>query len=360
MATTNINAVNLPDLVIGILRNLGPATFTQALQDLQHYEIISRWLKKDRMVVRSGRGVRRTIALDLTDVAREVGLHQKDELTVPNTNSELTVDWTHQNTHWTFDRREILMAAGRELVTDVIKPRRANAIVSLAQLIEAKAFDFPASGDNGTLGVNYWIVYNATDGFTGAAPSGYTTVGGINPSTKTNWKNYSFTFTTLDSGDGVPAMRKAHRNTNFVSPVDSEARKKTPYRILVGEQNFADLEAHLDNQNDNLGGDVAGKFGRDFSGFDGGLQFKRNPVVWVPQLDDAAFTGKSGNPTNPIYFINHDVFHMAVLKGDILREQTDVGVSGIHNSTVTHLDLTHQIFCVDRRRCAIGATAAVA
>jgi hypothetical protein len=83
---------------------------------------------------------------------------------------------------------------------------------------------------------------------------------------------------------------------------------------------------------------------------DGTLTFKKNPIVYVPQLDDTSvFTAA----TSPVYQIDHGVFYPYCLKGDYLRETGPVVAPNQHNMYRVFLDLTYNIICTNRRRCAV-------
>ena len=96
-------------------------------------------------------------------------------------------------------------------------------------------------------------------------------------------------------------------------------------------------------QNENLGKDIAS--------MDGVMVFKRNPVIYVPKLDD------NTDQTDPVYMLNMSTFYPVCLKGDYLRETEPEKAPNQHNVFVIHVDLTWNVLCDDRRRNALLATA---
>lgn len=343
-----LRATQVGDLVATTLRDLGPLRFQQAAQDLQYYEVFSKWFKRDKVIFDSGIGIQRTLMLKRSSgIARHVGLNDDDQTNIRDVLTQMTVDWVHLTTNWGLHyQSDILMNRGRALVLNVIKPRRVDALLNLVSELEERAWGSPPASGNSNLpyGIQYWVVPNATTGFNGGAPSGYTTVGGINPTTYPNWKNYTAQYTTNSKGDLVKTMRTAHRKVRFMSPVQvKDYRGGVPdkYRIYVNETTLSGFEDIGEGQNENLG--------RDIASMDGMVTFRRIPIVWVPILDSRT--------DDPVYFIDHSTFYPICLKGDYLRESEAKQNPNNHNAYQVHIDLTYQYLCVDRRRNGVINTA---
>jgi len=236
-------------------------------------------------------------------------------------------------------------------------------MIDLAAELEAKAWQVPNTTDKlNPYGLPYWVVYNATDGFTGDYPTGpdgtqHATIAGLNLTESPNFKNYSANYTNVSKQDLFPSMRTALRKTNFKSPVSKEDMS-TPRgksrRYYTDEVTCSAFENVGEAQNENLGRDLApytaGSGHGGLQEIDGTLTFKKNPIVYVPQLDDTTvFTAA----TNPIYQVDHSVFYPYCLKGDYLRETGPVVAPNQHNMYRVFVDLTYNILCTNRRRCAV-------
>lgn len=338
---------DIADLVAGTLRDLGPLRFQQAAQEAQYYEVFSKWFKRDKVQFDSGVGIQRNIMLKKTDgVAKHVGLLDTDTTNINDVMVQLQADWVHLTTNWgLIYQTDILMNRGKSLVFNVIQPRRVDALLDLVEELEDRAWGSPpaASQSNLPYGIQYWVVENATTGFNGGAPTGYTTVGNINPTTYPNWKNYTAVYTNVTKGDLIKKLRTAHRKCRFQSPVtikDYRGGVGDRYRIYVNESVLSDLEDVGEGQNENLG--------RDLASMDGMMTFRRNPVIWVPKLDERT--------DNPVYMIDHSTFYPVCLKGDYLRESEAKQNPNQHNLYQIFVDLTYQYLCVDRRRNAVLTT----
>ena len=339
MAT--LTATGIADLVVTTLRDLGRLKFQQIAQSLQDYEVFSKWFRKDKVVFDSGIGIQRTLMTKTSGAARFVGLLEEDSVNIPDVLTQLQVDWRHLTTSWAFIYQETLMNRGRAMVLNVIEPRRADALLSMVAEIEDKSWACPAYGTTKEpYGVPYWIVTNATEGFNGGAPSGYTTVGGVNPSTYTTWKNWTAQYVTVNRTDLLKKMRTAHRKCNFKSPIninDYRGGNGNRYRIYAGETVVSSLEDIATDQNENLG--------RDIAQLDNTVVFRNHPIIWIPKLD--------ADTTYPLYMIDHQSFMPVCLRGDYLRESQALRGPNQHNAFQFFVDLSFNFLCIDRRRNAV-------
>lgn len=342
-------ATGIADLLAVTLRDLGRMRFQQIAQDLQDYEVFTKWFRRDKVAFDEGIGIQRTLMAKFeSSQAAFVGLEQEDSVNIPDVLTTMTVDWRHAMTAWALEYRETLMNRGRAVVEKIIKPRRANALLALVSKLESGGWGSPASTSaKEPNGIRYWVVYNATDGFTGAAPTGHTLVGNVNLTTYPNFKNYSATYTTANRTDLIKKMRTAHRKIRFKSPIsiqDYRRGRGDRYRIYTTETILSSLEDEGMAQNENLG--------RDLAQLDNTIVFRNHPVIWVPELDSL-----SGGP---IYMIDHSTFYPVCLRGDFLRESRANQSATQHNVYRFFVDLTFNFVDVDRRRSAILATTTVA
>lgn len=342
----SLHANDIADLVATTLRDLGPAKFQQIAQNLQDYEVFPKWFKRDRVTFDSGIGIQKTLMYKLSNQAGHVGLLDVDQPNIADVLTQLQVDWVHAQTHWSLIyQTDILMNSGKALILNVIKPKRADALLSLVEELETRAWgSAPASTDtNYPYGIQYWVVENATTGFNGGAPTGHTTVGGVNLTTAPNFQNYTAQYTSVTKTDLIAKLRTAHRKIGFKSPItieDYRGSKGTDRRLYANESVIQDIENLGEGQNENLG--------RDIAAMDGTMTFRRHPIVWVPQLDSRT--------DNPVYMIDHNTFYPVCLKGDYLRESEAMRSPNQHNVWNVFIDLTYNFVCLDRRRNAVLST----
>lgn len=340
MAT--LQATDIADLVAGTLRELGRMKFQQIAQNLRRYEVMSKWLKGDRITFDEGIGIQRTLMTKTIGAARHTGLFNTDDVNIGDVMKQLQIGWVHADASWGFDRRELLMNRGASRIFDIVKGRRVGAMIDLAELLEIAAWSAPTVAQTELpFGVPYWIVKNATQGFNGGLPQDHTTLAGINLTDVPTFKNWTDVYSAFSKGDAVKKLRKAHRKVGFMSPIDvDDYRKGTgkEQRLYVNDDTIDAIEDIGEAQNDNLG--------RDIAPFDGtAMTFRRHPIVNLPVLND--------DSQNPIYMIDHSTFSPVVLKGNFLEESKPEKAANSHNSFEVFVDLSYNFLCVDRRRNAV-------
>jgi len=343
MAT--LQADDIVDLITITQKDLGKMRWTDLSYDLQEYVALPSLLQKEKVAYGSGYGMQWNVMTGTSGATRDVGLYEVDSVNVSDVMTTGSVPWRHMTTNYAIERREIAMNTGAAQIVDLVKIRRHDAMVDLAKHVESRFWAKPdTSADNLRIfGVPYWIVYNNSDGFTGGNPSGFSGgAGGLDSSTYTNWKNWSATYTSVTSADLVTKWRKAATFTNFKAPHAAPSYGQAArYGYYTNYNVVAGLESLLGGQNDDLGYDIAS--------MDGRVVFRGTPVTWVPHLEN--FSG------DPIYGINWGQFKPAFLSGEYLREEGPVKASNQHTVFQTHLDLTMNIMCTDRRSNFVLATA---
>lgn len=343
----NLSADQILDLVTTTQKELGRMKWTDIATDLTEYEVLPKMLKKDKVLFDGGTGITRNAMVTDSGAAKHVGLFGVDDVNVGDVMKTFTVPWRHTTTSYAFDRREEGMNSGASRLVDLIKVRRTDAMISLAKLLEQTFWGKPATSADTTtpFGLDYWIVYNATEGFNGGNPTGFSDgCGGLDSATYTRWRNWTAQYAAITKADLITKMRKAHRRTDFKSPVDIpdyRTGKGQSFRIYVNETTMASLEDLGEAQNENLG--------RDLASMDGTITFRKNPIVYVPYLD--------AKTANPVYMVNWNAFSIAFLKGEYLREEKPTKAANQHTVYNVFVDLTWNTVCVDRRRHALITTA---
>lgn len=355
----DLSLEQINDLLLGTLKELGPARFQQIAQNLQDYEVVGNWFKRDKVQFDHGLGIQRNLMITLSRQARHVGVMATDSVDIPSLMAQLSIQWRHATVGWAFNYQEVLVNRGRSLIFNVVKPRRVDALISLAEELEQKAWTLAASGDStNPWGIPFWIVYAATaapGGFTGNYPSGYSNIAGINTTTAPNFKNYSGTYVNVNKQDLLPTMRTALRKIRWRAPVAVADYARSSYgnlRLYTDDTTVRALETVGESQNENLGRDLApfGVYKDGQANLEGVLSFRRHPIIYVPQLDDTTvFTAA----TNPIYAVDHSTFYPVCLAGDFLRESPVIRAPQQHNTFRVFIDLTYNYLCVDRRRNAV-------
>lgn len=343
MASPALLPTAINDLVVTTLRDLGRDRYTEIATNLQKHTAMKRLFQKNRVELTSGYGIQWDVKVTQTGAASNVGLGYQDVLNDVDTMVQATADWRNTQTNYSLIGQVVDMNREPSRIVDYIKSKRVDALISLAELMERNFWGPPvAVTDNVTpWGINTWLVKNATRGFNGGAPSGFTTIG-LNPTTYPNWNNYTDQYTNVTNDDLMRKMRMAATLTGWEPPVDGIPTFNTgnDYGFFTNYGVIGPAEELLMSQNDNLGHDVAD--------MDGTLLFRSSPVVWVPALE--------ADTTNPVYGINFGLFKTFVLKNWWLRETNVPIYPGQHTVSAHFMDCTYQMVMRSRREHFVIAT----
>lgn len=333
-----LSAEQIVDLVTTTQRELGRMRWTDLTSDLQEYIALPQVLKKERVSFDSGVGIQWNVQVDHSNAAKNVGLYQVDDTNVGDTMKTANAPWRHTMTDYAFDRREISMNRSPSKIVDLVKTRRAASMISLAELMEENFWGKPVdSTDEVTpYGIDMWAVSNATEGFYGGNPSGFTSgVGNLSAVTYPRWRNWSATYTAISKVDLIRKWRKAGTYCRFKSPIKiSDYNTGDRYGYYTNYDVVGAIEEILEDQNDNLGNDVASK--------DGAAMFRRRGITWVPYLD--------ADSTDPVIGINWGVFKPVFLRGEYMREEPPARAAKQHNVFEVFVDCTYNFICKDRRK----------
>ncbi len=343
-----IQAGDIGDLVASTLPNLGRLKFTDLMSDYQNTIILKRLMKKNKMTFDSGRSVSFNVITNHNNSARFVGIGESDVSDIPNVMTTGDVPWRWITWNWAMDGRLVSMNANPSKIVDVIQEQRMAAFGSAVVKFENAGWRAPASTDlKSPYGIPYWIVKSNTavttnNGFNGLVPSGYTTVGGLNPTTFPRWANYAVQYTIVSKEDLIRKLRRMAYYTDFMPLVDDMPVYNTgdDYGWYTNYNVAGSMEEILESQNDDLGEDVAS--------MDGKTIFRRKPITPVIELDL--------DTTNPVYSINWGEFKTMGLQGWWMKETHVEKKAGQHTVSEVHYDCGFNYFCRNRRRLGVAAT----
>lgn len=336
MATLNVE--DIADLVAGTLRHFGEFKWTDLSYDLQEYVGFSTVLRQNRMSKRGGEQLQWNITTDDNNEAAWVGLFETEDVDVPDTVVQARVPWKHGKTAYAFERREFLVNMGDRQIYDLVKLRRHQGMVAYAKLFESMIWSLPSSDAEEPYGLLYWIVSNATQGFNGGNPTGFSSgAGNVSSSSYSAWSNWTDQYVDVSEDDLVEKIELALYKTGFMAPVDlPEYVTESRRAIYCNYDGFGPLKKLARAQNDNLGSELAA--------FSKGLTFQRHPVIPVPQLDGDA------DVTDPFIGVDWGTLDIVFLEGDEMHEDTHPAPLQPSNVVETRVDMTFNTCCKDRRR----------
>jgi hypothetical protein len=271
--------------------------------------------------------------------ARAVALYETDGSSMTDTMIKGTVGPRHVNAHYIYDQREPAFQRGGHAIVDLVQTRYTAMMVSLYEYLEAVLWSKPTdSSDELTpFGIAYWVVKNATEGFNGGNPAGFSAGrAGIDSSTYTRWANYSGEYSEISTTDLIRKMRRMHRKTRFRSVVSHSQPTlgSTKNGIYTNDTVIGIMEELLEDRNMNLGNDLASKDGR--------VAFKSSPIVYAPYLDN--------DTENPVYMLDWQWLAIGVMTGWENNLTKPYMVANKHLVRRVDLDATLNTTCTNLRR----------
>ena len=332
-----IQAENLGDLLLNTLKDLGRPKFTDLSVDLQDYPAFKQLFKQNRVTLDSGKGIQFNVLMNHSQAAVHQGLYAPDTVHIMDGMVQGSMDWRHTTSNYGLDEREVAMNRSPAQIVDLVNERRIQSRVAMIELMENTFWRFTAATDTDSpKGVPYFVTKNASEGFNGGIPTGYSDVAGISPTTYPRWNNYTAPYTAVSPDDFMRKLRKCCRKTRFEPPVENTPTFNTGdnYGFYTNEPLMAGLEELLMAQNENLGDDIVPKYNS--------AMLKRTPLKWVPRLDE--------DSTNPFYGINWGTYKTYVLRGFWMKEKVVSSTAESHNVWVVFVDCSYQWVCKDRRR----------
>lgn len=315
--------------------------YTQIAQRLPEYEMVERFMDRDRIQMQGGASIRFNVLYDHNNSAQMVGFYQRIEPTVVDVLTSFNVPWRHANFNWSWDRKEEAINQGPAAVVDLLNARRVSAFISWAEKIEDQGWNKPATSSNETdvWGIPTWVVKasSTTGGFNGGNPSGFTSGVGLDSTVITRWKNYCAQYNTIDRDDLLAKMATGFRQTRFKSPTNEQAYTRgvnENFHIYTNETGIGQYEKFCYSQNDNMGADTQKFFGM--------TAFKKIPVRHAFKLD--------ADTTNPFYCLDMNYFAFVFQRGRFMFEHKPMNDVETPDTYTTHTMMTLNMACWDRRR----------
>lgn len=306
-------------------------------------------------VMQNGMGVKQLLMTDFGGRSRWVGELEEDVHAMMDHLKTMKVYFkllTDGNLMYT--KTEITENRGEARIANVFKPRLRALWLRIAHTMEENFFETPDPSATLTpWGLKYWIVKNATEGFYGGYPTGFTSIAEVNLAEAPTFKNYTNQYTAATKSDLITKMKRAVRKTKWVSPhpmPNFKGDTSDNQIILVNEDTVEALEAIGEGQNENLGRDLSPmNIPSGFKGTgmrqneDGEITFKRKQIIPTEMLND--------DTSDPIYGLDMDTFHALTFQGEnmVLSDFINMAAGGQHRVWVANLDHKHQTICTNRR-----------
>jgi len=340
---TELTADAIADMVVATRDKEKKFVWTDLIHDLQEFHAVPQILKSHKVKFAGGRGWKETVMTGHSGSAKNVGLFQENTYDVQDVLTTVRAPIRFTNANYSFDLREEDLNSGDEQIVDIIKVRHSDAMASMAERIETDFWGKPSDSDDVTTpwGIYMWLVRNASEGFYGGNPAGFSDgAGGLSSVTQEKWRNWTGTYSAVSKTDLIRKMGTAYDHIHFKSPIDlpQNQRGADNYSIYVNYTTKQLLEEMGEARNENHGSELQNYAGK--------MTFRGNSIKWAPFLDS--------DTTNPVLFINWAVFFPFFLRNWYMRlHKPTVGDPRQPNVIRCNIDLCYNFFCKNRRRLAI-------
>lgn len=338
-----LNLENFGDLVELTLRDYKKDRYVNLLTDLVNHPAASQLIKKSRMDSQGGDQIEWKVRMGTAESYRHITATTPDLIRETDDFEHATCPFRKIETGYAFLEEEMDFNAGPQRIVDLIKAKQDGCDFDFVEGIENDFWSFPSAADtNNFRSLPYSVTKNATTGFNGGIPSGYSDVYGLSPTTFARWNNYTAQHTAITLDDQIKKCRVMAEATNFKAPVAAVpdlggGMNLGYYMNLTTKQTWEDI---ADSRNDNLGVDVAKN--------DNKVTFRGIPIFYVAKLD--------ADTTNPVIQINWDVFKTIVKRKWWQRKMILKPVPGQRNQVAVFYDTYMNFINFNRRTCGVVAS----
>jgi hypothetical protein len=348
-----LQPAGMSDLIAVSLPDLGRMKFTDLMTDYYDTIALKRIFNKKKSQVDSGTSINFNIAYDIGGSFRFVPMNWTATANIKNVMTTGNVPWRGFTWNWSMILEEPIMNSGASRIVELVKIRRMSEFASVIVGLERHIWTAPDPTDEVSIyPIPYWIVKSNTavttnNGFNGTVPTGFTTVGGLTPTTAPGtpggrYRNYATQYTTIAKNDLVRKMRHGARYTGF-KPIAEGGSHYDTGDDMAWYSNYSVvsvLEEILESQNENLG--------KDLASMDGKSLFRGAPIEVVQELDN--------DTTNPVYGIQWATFGFVRMRGVWMKDiPIPVNPNQPTMSTVHNISRTNTV-CYNRRRNMVFAT----
>jgi hypothetical protein len=327
------------------LRQLGRAKWSLISTTLQSYPAYGRFLRKGMVkTYDGGYGLQWNLQVAHTGLAVRSELYDEDVVTAKDTMKTATSPWSMYKVPYALDKRQIAMNSGSSKIVDDWQAQRIAAIVSLAELMEPDFWAAPDANDTKKMrALRYYVVKNASTGFFGGTPSGFSDVAGLNTTTYPKWRNYTDIYTAVSQTDLIRRVKIAIRKCRWKAPVahPSYAGGAPDFGLYCVDDIYSRLGELAEAQNQNIGANLAS--------YEGKVMIGNSIVEWVPSLDS--------DTDDPIYGVAWNTFQPCTLDGYNMVESDDTAASN-HNIRARWIDHICGFEMYDRRQNFVVSTGA--
>lgn len=341
-----LNVHQLLDFVELTLNRFKKDEWIDISMPLQEYKFAGRVFSAKKRAERGGVRLDWKLRHKNQGTAKHSGLFAVDDTNRVNVMTKGLMEWSKQTVNYIYDVDEDAFQSGPETIIREMQLHEQGLYNDFFALMEDAMWTAPASSALDPMppsGIPFWLQKNASLGFNGGDPAGWSSgAGSIATATFPRWKNYSGTYVQVSREDLVEKVVNACDFTYF-TPVRSYAEiggGKPDYEFCTVHSVLATMRRTLQASNDNLGVDVAR--------YAEGVLMKSIPVTWVPALTET--TSNAYDSQAPFYGINWKKFEYFFKSGRNMTKHPPKMAGNQHTVRERHMDNWGNFVCYDRRQ----------
>lgn len=290
----------------------------------------------------------------LRDNGTAVFYNPNEDLDVQNVDNltAIELDWKFHANHWSYTQQEAVLNSGdaQTYYKNLVKAKRQGATTDTYNDMEEALWDTTnfAQMESNSGKVPYSIPFFVTDD--GLAPSGATTIHGVNPTTESAWRNQVETYdstdlTNPDSGL-VQAFDEMFMKVRFRAPRSTaeywEDDALQQMMIATNRRGRALYLRLTRDSNDRL-------VGNDLGGQQANLGYAGLPVEYVAELDNAGWADDQPK----FYWLNLKYMRPVWHADEYMKEEEPLRHPRQPFSWVVWHSTYYNICCRSRRRQGI-------
>jgi hypothetical protein len=322
---------------------------------LQQYYFASRLFDKAKKEEMFGSLCKWKIKVRNPDNFQVVGLYHRDSSNRVNMIDEGEMKWAMTTTNYHYDIDEEVFGQGCEQIVNYIKLREDSMMDSFFAGMEDLMFgtgpSSPTQSPNPPASLLHWITANmtdttsnnATEGFTGVEPYGFSSVGvgGISTTDYPAWKNRAFPYAAVTHEDFVKKIIRSMDLCEFTPPIARPdiAPSRPDWELLTTLSRVEECRDLLQAGNDNIG--------KDLATYQNTVLIRGVPMVQVPAWQSSASINKRTDGI--VLGVNWPTFKWFYKSGRSQRKRAPFQHPEMSNVRVRCMDDTGQIVCFNRR-----------
>jgi hypothetical protein len=340
----------IDDLVASIQQKYdgAPRSWQDISMPLQEYYFASRLFdraKKDEIV---GTLCKWKIEVRYADNFQVVALYHRDSSSRVNVLDEGELKWGMTTCNYHYDIDEDVFRQGGQAIVDYVKLREDGLMKSFFAGMEDLMFGTgptsPTQSPFPPVSLLWWIQASATEGFNGAEPSGFESVGtgGIDTTDYAQWKNRTFAYTQFTRDDAIEKVVNSMDLCDFKPPVqrnDIVDQTGPNWELLTTHSRVAAARKLLQAGNDNIGDDLAAHSGT--------VYIRGVPMVWVPAWTNSSSI--NARTDGVILGVNWKTFKWKYCAGRNRRKHAPFPHPEMSNVRIRKMEDAGQVVCFNRR-----------